>query len=183
MKKQLFALIVLTSVLGACITTTPKQTAQPFNSKADAKQFAQEISVMEAAMEIVQEKDDLLYGYTPEKPIFTGDAEGIEFGIRKAYILLGKYLRDPDGLPFEVKRSGNIGNYNGDGILDKYQLTRSRTGRSIYVYVNSYKATEDGKLYAPAGMGYLPNKVIALKHDDALVPFLEGKKRPLKKAF
>ncbi len=121
---------------------------------------------------------DASYGFSKEKPIATGS-------IRRSYKFLQEFLRDEDGLPYEVERIGNFGDVNGDGIIDGYKLTRTRTGRSITLFVNPYKSNMmEGRIYAPFGFAYLPNEEVIAEYDRALALFLEtGKEKEAKQAF
>ncbi len=169
--KKLFALSAVILMLCACASSQKSASSSSLSPELVA--YMKQRAALISTMRPTAEKDET-YGYTKQNPILAGAPQGAEAGITKAKIFLEQYLRDWDGLPFTVTRAGNVGNVNGDGIIDQYKLTRVRTGRSIYVYVNSYKEDPSGNMRAPKNMHYLPDADTKQIYDEALNAFLQG---------
>lgn len=115
---------------------------------------------------------DKEFGRVATKPIPTGS-------IPSSYVYL-KLLHDEDGLPYQVERYGSMRNPNDERLLmDKYRLTRIRSGQSFDLYLDPYNIAPDNSVKAPFGIGYIKNIQIADQYHKALEVLLKDRNQAL----
>lgn len=111
---------------------------------------------------------DKEFGRIATKPIPTGS-------IPSSYVYL-RLLRDDDGLPYLLERYGSMRNPNDTRLLmDKYKLTRARSGQSFDLYLDPYNISCNNSVEAPFATGFIKDLDYAEVYDEALKLLLEGK--------
>lgn len=125
---------------------------------------------------IERSSQDKEFGRTATKPIPTGS-------IPSSYVYL-RLLRDDDGLPYLFERYGSMRNPNDTRLLmDKYKLTRARSGQSFDLYLDPYNISRDNSVEAPFATGFIKDLDYAEAYDEALKLLLEGKKGKARNKF
>lgn len=125
---------------------------------------------------IERSSDDKEFGYSATKPVPTGS-------IPSSYVYL-RLLRDDDGLPYLFERYGSMRNPNDTRLLiDKYKLTRVRSGQSFDLYLDPYNISRNNSIEAPFATGFIEDLDYAEDYDEALKLLLEGKKDKARDKF
>lgn len=120
--------------------------------------------------------DDKEFGRIATKPIPTGS-------IPSSYVYL-RLLRDDDGLPYLFERYGSMRNPNDTRLLmDKYKLTRVRSGQSFDLYLDPYNISSNNSIKAPFATGFIEDLDYAEAYDEALELLLQGKKGQARDKF
>lgn len=125
---------------------------------------------------IEHSSDDKEFGRIATKPIPTGS-------IPSSYVYL-RLLRDDDGLPYLFERYGSMRNPNDTRLLiDKYKLTRVRSGQSFDLYLDPYNISRNNSIEAPFATGFINDFDYAEAYDEALKLLLEGNKDKARDKF